>query len=98
MSRRQFPVRRLLIFFAAVIFPKWTNSLPLVLAAVAALAGVGVAAGVTIYLTPKYTRAGYQPGPRFKEMLALAEDAQLEGRIGSREEGMRLIREAFPGE
>ena len=44
-----------------MIFPKWTNSLPLVLAAVAALAGVGVAAGVTIYLTPKYTRAGYQP-------------------------------------
>ena len=42
--------------------------------------------------------AGYQPGPRFKEMLALAEDAQLEGRIGSREEGMRLIREAFPVE
>ena len=31
------------------------------LGAVAALAGVGVAAGVTIYLTPKYTRAGYQP-------------------------------------
>ena len=27
----------------------------------AALAGAGVAAGVTIYLTPKYTRAGYQP-------------------------------------
>ncbi len=27
----------------------------------AALAGGGVAAGVTIYLTPKYTRAGYQP-------------------------------------
>ena len=31
------------------------------LGAVAALAGIGVAAGVTIYLTPKYTRAGYQP-------------------------------------
>jgi hypothetical protein len=44
-----------------VIFPKWTNSLPLVLAALAALAGGGVAAGVTIYLTPKYYRAGYQP-------------------------------------
>ncbi len=44
-----------------MIFPKWTNSLPLVLGAVAALAGAGVAAGVTIYLTPKYTRAGYQP-------------------------------------
>ena len=31
------------------------------LGVVAALAGAGVAAGVTIYLTPKYTRAGYQP-------------------------------------
>jgi hypothetical protein len=48
-------------FLIAVIFPKWTNSLPLVLGAVAAFAGAGVAAGVTIYLTPKYTRAGYQP-------------------------------------
>jgi hypothetical protein len=44
-----------------VIFPKWTNSLPLVLGAIAGLAGAGVAAGVTIYLTPKYYRAGYQP-------------------------------------
>ncbi len=44
-----------------MIFPKWTNSLPLVLLVGAALAGGGVAAGVTIYLTPKYTRAGYQP-------------------------------------
>ncbi len=39
--------------------------------------------------------AGYRPGPRFKEMLALAEDAQLEGRIGSREEGMDLIQKRF---
>lgn len=37
--------------------------------------------------------AGYKPGPLFKEMLALAEDAQLEGRIHSREEAMQLIRE-----
>ena len=44
-----------------MIFPKWTNSLPLVLGLVAALAGGAVAAGVTFYLTPKYTRAGYQP-------------------------------------
>ncbi|HEX4308836.1 MAG TPA: CCA tRNA nucleotidyltransferase [Acidobacteriaceae bacterium] len=36
--------------------------------------------------------AGYQPGPRFKEMLALAEDAQLEGRIHTKEEGLKLIR------
>jgi poly(A) polymerase len=39
--------------------------------------------------------AGYQPGPRFKEMLALAEDAQLEGRIHSTEEGLALIATEF---
>ena len=39
--------------------------------------------------------AGYRPGPQFKEMLALAEDAQLEGRIHSREEGLELVKEAF---
>ncbi|WP_353744956.1 CCA tRNA nucleotidyltransferase [Acidobacterium sp.] len=38
--------------------------------------------------------AGYQPGPQFRQWLALAEDAQLEGRIHSREEGLALIREA----
>ncbi len=37
--------------------------------------------------------AGYQPGPRFKEMLAAAEDAQLEGRIVTMEEGLRLLAE-----
>jgi poly(A) polymerase len=35
--------------------------------------------------------AGYKPGPGFREMLALAEDAQLEGRITSLDEGLRLI-------
>ncbi len=39
--------------------------------------------------------AGYSPGPRFKEMLALAEDAQLEGRIHTREEGLELIQRGF---
>ncbi len=39
--------------------------------------------------------AGYQPGPQFKEMLALAEDAQLEGRIRSRDEGIALVSEVF---
>jgi len=39
--------------------------------------------------------AGFAPGPRFKEMLAAAEDAQLEGRIATREEGLELIRRAF---
>ncbi len=36
--------------------------------------------------------AGYAPGPRFKEMLAFAEDAQLEGRIRTTQEGLDLIR------
>ena len=39
--------------------------------------------------------AGYQPGPQFKALLALAEDAQLEGRIHSREEGLALVGESL---
>jgi poly(A) polymerase len=39
--------------------------------------------------------AGYQPGPRFKDMLRLAEDAQLEGQIRTREEGLALVRQAL---
>jgi Cytochrome c7 and related cytochrome c len=44
-----------------VIFPKWTNSLPLILGVVAALGAAAVVPPVVVYLTPKYTRAGYQP-------------------------------------
>jgi poly(A) polymerase len=39
--------------------------------------------------------AGYRPGARFKEILRAVEDAQLEGTIGTEEEGMRLVRERF---
>jgi poly(A) polymerase len=39
--------------------------------------------------------AGYRPGPRFKEMLLAAEDAQLEGRVGSTEEGLAVVRALF---
>ena len=39
--------------------------------------------------------AGYKPGPRFKEMLRAVEDAQLEGRIGTVEEGIELVRREF---
>ena len=39
---------------------------------------------------------GYRPGPRFKEMLALAEDAQLEGRIHTKEQGLAMILATFP--
>ena len=38
--------------------------------------------------------AGYKPGPLFKRLLALAEDAQLEGQIHSREEALALVAEA----
>ena len=38
---------------------------------------------------------GYAPGPRFKEMLAAAEDAQLEGLIATKDEGLTLVRERF---
>jgi poly(A) polymerase len=37
--------------------------------------------------------AGYQPGPLFKKILRAVEDAQLEGRIRSREEALALAGE-----
>ena len=40
-------------------------------------------------------RAGYKPGPRFKEMLTAAEDAQLEGLVRSREEALSLVETQF---
>ena len=38
---------------------------------------------------------GLTPGPRFKDILQTVEDAQLEGRVTSREEAVRLVREEF---
>jgi putative nucleotidyltransferase with HDIG domain len=43
-------------------------------------------------------QAGYRPGPEFKRMLALAEDAQLEGTIQTRDQGLALIRSRWPSE
>ncbi len=40
--------------------------------------------------------AGYKPGPRFKEVLSAVEDAQLEGRLASRETAMEYVRREFP--
>ena len=37
--------------------------------------------------------AGYHPGPQFSKMLALAEDAQLEGVVHTREQALALVRE-----
>lgn len=40
--------------------------------------------------------AGYEPGPRFKEILTAIEDAQLEGRLDSRDAAMEYVRREFP--
>ena len=40
--------------------------------------------------------AGYEPGPRFKEILTAIEDAQLEGRLASHEAAMEFVRREFP--
>jgi poly(A) polymerase len=40
--------------------------------------------------------AGYEPGPRFTEILAAVEDAQLEGRVISREAAMEFVLRDFP--
>jgi poly(A) polymerase len=39
--------------------------------------------------------AGYRPGPQFKTILEMAEDAQLEGAATTTEEGMAMVRERF---
>jgi poly(A) polymerase len=40
--------------------------------------------------------AGYEPGPRFTEILTAVEDAQLEGRLASHEAAMEYVRREFP--
>jgi poly(A) polymerase len=40
--------------------------------------------------------AGYRPSPQFKAMLALAEDAQLEGSVTTRGAALGLVERAFP--
>lgn len=39
---------------------------------------------------------GYKPGPRFREILSVIEDAQLEGSLRSREEALEFVRREFP--
>jgi poly(A) polymerase len=41
--------------------------------------------------------AGFRPGPEFKAMLDAAEDAQLEGRATTTEEGLAVVRRRFGG-
>jgi poly(A) polymerase len=40
-------------------------------------------------------RMGYKPGPRFREMLTAAEDAQLEGTVTTPEAALSMVRERF---
>jgi poly(A) polymerase len=40
--------------------------------------------------------AGHIPGPKFREILSAVEDAQLEGRLRSREAALEFVRREFP--
>ncbi len=40
--------------------------------------------------------AGYVPGPKFREILEAVEDAQLEGRLLSREAALEFVKSEFP--
>jgi len=45
----------------AQLFPRWTNKLPLMLAAALPLGAAAVIAGVFYWFSPSYTDVGYQP-------------------------------------
>jgi poly(A) polymerase len=40
--------------------------------------------------------AGYNPGPHFKQILSAVEDAQLEGRLQSKNQALEFVRREFP--
>jgi poly(A) polymerase len=40
--------------------------------------------------------AGHIPGPKFREILSAVEDAQLEGRLPSRDAALEFVRREFP--
>jgi poly(A) polymerase len=42
--------------------------------------------------------AGHAPGPKFREILTAVEDAQLEGRLPSREAALEFVRREFPAQ
>jgi len=45
----------------SAIFPKWTNRLPVLIIIALVLIGGALVAGAWYYLTPKYSKVGYQP-------------------------------------
>ncbi len=45
----------------SAIFPKWTNRLPGMIIAGGLLTGTALTAGIWYYLSPKYSKVGYQP-------------------------------------
>jgi poly(A) polymerase len=40
---------------------------------------------------------GYRPGPEFRRLLTMVEDAQLEGKLHTREAALAVVRENFAG-
>ncbi|MGF1508106.1 MAG: cytochrome c3 family protein [Myxococcota bacterium] len=45
----------------SVIFPRWTNGLPTIVAIAVPLIGFGVVCGISYYFSPYFTDVGYQP-------------------------------------
>lgn len=41
-------------------------------------------------------RMGYPPGPRYQEILATLEDAQLEGSVATREQAVAFVKQHYP--
>ena len=41
-------------------------------------------------------RLGYSPGPQFSKILTTVEDAQLEGKVKTKEDAFRLVQKEFP--
>jgi poly(A) polymerase len=41
---------------------------------------------------------GHVPGPKFREILSAVEDAQLEGRLPSRDAALEFVRREFPAQ
>ncbi|HEY0431905.1 MAG TPA: hypothetical protein VGC61_08790, partial [Pyrinomonadaceae bacterium] len=40
--------------------------------------------------------AGYSPGPLFKQILVAIENAQLDGKLQSKQDAMQLVRRQYP--
>ena len=56
----------------------------------------GAGSAVLLLTGKDLIEAGYRPGPQFSQMLAMAEDAQLEGAIHSKDQALALVQKHWP--